>query len=353
MKVRWGTRKYSFMIIPDADGRVIRFKIPRLVIYFILGLAIIVTSSAAALYTMHSRAMESNMRLKAELSGKSKQYIQTVTEKDQTIIELQSEVLDLKRQADEIKVKIDQLKKLESDIMGLSEGDGGRNNIGDLDSGTMAYGQKAKEKPVVIASFGGGNLNGLNGVGGGSSDEEDDADMEQIVSEAKSDFSLLDDEMQLLFDGLSAAKEKLLDEQELMRITPSLWPTVSWRVTSKFGYRKDPFTFRRSFHTGIDIAGNYNDPVFATADGKVQFAGWDRLRGNNIIINHSNGIRTWYMHLNKNLVKKGETVKKGDKIGRLGSTGRSTGPHLHYEVIKNGESIDPAPYMTQSRKDED
>ena len=86
--------------------------------------------------------------------------------------------------------------------------------------------------------------------------------------------------------------------------------------------------------------------------GKVVSTGKDIYHGNNIVIEHSKGLRTWYMHLNKILVNKGDSVEKGSSIGLVGSTGRSTGPHLHYEVLKNGESIDPKPYLKAIRKDE-
>lgn len=134
-------------------------------------------------------------------------------------------------------------------------------------------------------------------------------------------------------------------KQQLQRLTPSIWPTTSKVVTSPFGYRKDPFTFSPSFHAGMDISAPENDPVYASADGTVVSTGSDKARGNNIVIEHSRGLRTWYMHLNKVLVHDGDTVQKGDTIGLLGSTGRSTGPHLHYEVIDNGVSVDPRLFL--------
>ncbi|MNG13333.1 Murein DD-endopeptidase MepM [compost metagenome] len=105
-------------------------------------------------------------------------------------------------------------------------------------------------------------------------------------------------------------------------------------------------------HTGYDIDGEYNDPVYVTAAGKVIAAGFDGEFGNYIIVDHTRGIETKYMHLNKILVKRGESVTKGQQIGLVGSTGRSTGSHLHYEVLKNGIQIDPKPYLISNRKDE-
>jgi len=135
---------------------------------------------------------------------------------------------------------------------------------------------------------------------------------------------------------------------EEMQQIPSLWPTLSRTVTSAYGYRSDPFTEKLSFHRGIDIAGKMNDPVFSAADGTVVTVGYDKFHGHNIVIEHGKGVRTWYMHLSEVLVKLGEPVERGQHIGKLGTSGRSTGPHLHYEIISDGKSTDPRPYMPKS-----
>jgi len=116
-------------------------------------------------------------------------------------------------------------------------------------------------------------------------------------------------------------------------------------ITSNYGVRSDPFTHKPSFHNGVDIGGHFNDPVFAAADGVIESASSSTLDGNNIVIRHSAELETQYMHLNKILVHVGETVKKGDTIGLLGTTGRSTGPHVHYEVHVNGKRVNPNLYL--------
>lgn len=149
----------------------------------------------------------------------------------------------------------------------------------------------------------------------------------------------------VLKEDLEEARELAIEYQHLLRITPSIWPTKSTRITSSFGYRKDPFTRRLSHHSGIDFGGKTGDPVYATADGKVINSSFDRYLGHHVIIDHSNGIRTLYAHLSKRLVSVGDNVEKGEEIGKLGSTGRSTGPHLHYEVYKNGVPVNPKNYL--------
>jgi murein DD-endopeptidase MepM/ murein hydrolase activator NlpD len=116
-------------------------------------------------------------------------------------------------------------------------------------------------------------------------------------------------------------------------------------VTSNFGYRTSPFTGRREFHRGLDIATRSGTPILAPADGVVIFAGPKRLSGNMIIIDHGHGMTTNYGHIKQAHKKKGERVKRGDVIAEVGNTGRSTGPHLHYEVLLNGVSVNPEKYI--------
>ena len=128
---------------------------------------------------------------------------------------------------------------------------------------------------------------------------------------------------------------------------PSVWPLRGRKgiVTSKYGYRKDPFTRDLSFHDGYDISAPYGSPVVATARGKVVFAGWDKYLGNCVRVEHGNGLTTVYGHLQKCTVSEGDKVSRGDQIGKLGSTGRSTGAHVHYEVRKSGKALDPEKYL--------
>ncbi len=114
------------------------------------------------------------------------------------------------------------------------------------------------------------------------------------------------------------------------------------KITSKYGKRTHPITGKESFHTGIDIAGSTGNNIIASLSGKVVSSGWyNSVYGNVIIINHGNNIQTFYAHLDKTLVKKGQDVKAGDVVGKMGSTGLSTGPHLHFEIRINGEHVDP------------
>jgi murein DD-endopeptidase MepM/ murein hydrolase activator NlpD len=124
-----------------------------------------------------------------------------------------------------------------------------------------------------------------------------------------------------------------------------LGPPVWGRVTSHYGYRTDPFTGRYEFHEGVDIKAPWGTPVRATAEGKVVFAGWKPGYGKTVIIRHAFGYTTLYGHLSKIRVRRGRWVKSGDVIGYVGSSGRSTGPHVHYEVWRYSRKLNPLKYM--------
>ncbi len=124
-----------------------------------------------------------------------------------------------------------------------------------------------------------------------------------------------------------------------------LGPPVWGRITSKYGYRIDPFTGRYEFHEGVDIKAPWGTRVRATADGKVIYAGWKGGYGKVVIVRHAYGFRTMYAHLSKIRVKPGQWVRSGDIVGYVGSTGRSTGPHVHYEVWRYSKRENPLKYM--------
>ncbi len=138
--------------------------------------------------------------------------------------------------------------------------------------------------------------------------------------------------------------KSLKSKRNLLASTPSLRPAKGW-VSSDFGYRVSPFTGRREFHKGIDIANHQDTPIIAPADGVITYAQEKWLIGNMITIDHGYGMLTRYGHLHKMLKKKGERVKRGETIALMGNTGRSTGPHVHYEVHLNGVPVNPMHYI--------
>jgi murein DD-endopeptidase MepM/ murein hydrolase activator NlpD len=149
--------------------------------------------------------------------------------------------------------------------------------------------------------------------------------------------------MAAAYDGLSEILETFEREQERLSSIPSINPVYSpdaW-ISSSYGYRRDPITGQRRFHDGVDIVAPRKTPVMAPADGVVSFSGWRAGMGRMIEIRHGYGYTTIFAHNDKLSAKKGDHVKRGDTISLLGSSGRSTGPHLHYEVILDGKTKNP------------
>ena len=130
--------------------------------------------------------------------------------------------------------------------------------------------------------------------------------------------------------------------------TPTVWP-VHGVVTSGFGVRTDPFTGGTAYHEGIDISTSRGEPVLATADGVVLLSGWAGEYGRAIEIVHNDRYTTLYGHLEQTLVEEGQQIRRGDRVGLVGSTGRSTAPHLHYEVHVDGRAVNPLEYILETR----
>jgi murein DD-endopeptidase MepM/ murein hydrolase activator NlpD len=159
-------------------------------------------------------------------------------------------------------------------------------------------------------------------------------------------FGVLRTLLQSLENRLRYVRRDVERTEALAGATPSLWPAYGW-LTGTFGGRPDPFTGEPAFHQGIDISTEKGEPIYATANGTVESAGPSGDYGNMIMLKHDFGLATRYGHLSRFNVKVGQSVKRGDVIGFVGSTGRSTGAHLHYEILANGKLIDPLQLLTQ------
>jgi len=140
----------------------------------------------------------------------------------------------------------------------------------------------------------------------------------------------------------------LTDLKDKLAHTPSIWPARGW-LSRGYGMKYDPFTGYKRMHNGIDIADHRGSPIVASADGKVVKVGNNGGMGKTIVIDHGFGFRTLYGHLSNYEVKRGQWVKRGEVIGLMGSTGYSTGPHLHYEVTRNGKSVNPRTYILNEK----
>ncbi len=196
------------------------------------------------------------------------------------------------------------------------------------------------------------NSNGrdeLFGVGGSQAEnlyqEELTQDHHRLIREIYGQMDQLGISLEDQEAGFEALLDALNKQKDLLNATPSIQP-VRGRTTSRFGDRLSPFDGRNvEFHEGLDIASRMNSPIRAAAYGTVKFAGWNGSYGKMMVIDHGYGTVTRYAHINEFKKKVGDKVKKGEIVALVGNTGRSTGPHLHYEVCLNGRPVNPNDYI--------
>lgn len=324
MKLKWKQENLTLVIIPEANRSVVRFRIANVYACLAAAGGFMLLAAALLVYALYLHANQHAGALKSQqLHSERQQLNATLAAKNQAIDQLQNEVIRLSRQTEQMKAEVARIQQLERDLLTLAP------------AATSSGGLAASK--ADISAFGTGGL--YNPVS--------QAEILELGERTAASLAALQADANRLRSSLTGAQRRL----RLSRAVPSLWPTASQLVTSDFGYRKDPFTAQPSFHSGIDIGAKADEPVFAAAYGKVVSTGSDRFRGNNIVLEHGGGLRTCYMHLNKIFVNPEDTVEEGAVIGLVGSTGRSTGPHLHYEVTKNGKSTNPRPYLKTIRKD--
>lgn len=190
----------------------------------------------------------------------------------------------------------------------------------------------------IVAGLSGVQDPGTGGVGGLTALPADNASHTEAVLEETSRRGLL------LSERLGHVEEKLSFQADQLALTPTLTP-VAGVLTAGFGVRSDPFTGRQEFHTGIDISTSAGGRVVSPASGTIVRVGWENGYGRVVEIAHGFGIRTLYAHLESTRVAEGQRVRRGDVVGLVGSTGRSTGPHLHYEVQVGGRPANPLDYV--------
>ena len=250
---------------------------------------------------------------------------------DKKVIERQ-----LSAQNEEVLLQRRQIEKFAKDINSLKE------RIVQLD--------KFEHKIRLLANIDQpGQTDGLFGVGG-STPEDLNPNMEmsqarnRLIKDMHQQVKKLADASDKQESSLTTLLGQLEEQKNVLAHTPAIRPAQGW-ITSGFDYRVSPFTGRREFHKGIDIANRKGTPIVATADGVVSFVGEKGSLGNVVIIDHGYGIVTRFAHLEKGLKMRGERVRRGDVVALMGNTGRSTGPHLHYEVRLNGVPVNPTKYI--------
>lgn len=314
-------KQFTFLVLPDASSPVLRFRVSAALL---VAIPVLICSLLAALlifFLIHEHSTGRIDQLNRQLSSASGSYESQLSSKDAAIEQLQTELIHLSEQAKDVETSMTDLYELESDMKSL---------VG---------------IPTAKA-----NTETGDGVGGEMAAVTDD-DIEQLISETRTRLVSIRPKINELKSRMLSTKLEVQKKSQILRQAPTFWPTKSQHVTSEFGVRIDPFTQHPGVHNGIDISGDVGDSVYAAADGIVKTTGMNAARGNFVVITHPSGMITEYMHLSKIVAHDGDKVKQGDTIGLLGSTGRSTGPHLHFEVLKNEMPVDPRPYLNMAIKE--
>ncbi|AYB42377.1 M23 family metallopeptidase [Paenibacillus lautus] len=322
MKTAHRKQRLTLLVLRDAQHSVKQVHLSKPLMIAVPAAAIL--SIAGLIVSLQIQSAQTISGLEQQLTLKSLEALKmevTVTDKDEAIERLNKAIIQLSGEAEQTKVQMERVQQLEQELQQFIE------KHGNLPGQTSSIAEEDKQHV------------------GGEFIAVHENEMLHLARETQDDF----ENMQQLISRMEQHIPRTLDQaqetQEKREGTPSLWPTTSKRLTSNFGYRSDPFTGRSAYHAGIDIAGKTGDPIYAAGAGEVTAAERSGARGLYIVIRHPNGLETWYMHLDSLDVSAGDHVEQGETIGKLGSSGRSTGPHLHFQVVKNNQTIDPLPYL--------
>lgn len=317
----------TIMAIPTTDGSVKSISIPLLLIYMgsSVVLAVItflvlsyfgMTATVARFYHQqiikdaHIQRLTKNNSELEKLNEANKKKLQEFAERT---AQLEKELRRLEATSKEI-MGIIKGKKVSTTGTSVA-------SRGSYERGTAPGGEREEATVIAVAE-------GEDSLAAGTEAKLDD--MAEVVADLEREFSSL--------------QRSAISYRDRLDHTPSGWP-VRGRVTSSFGRRRHPVTGRVQAHDGIDIAGSPGTPVRATADGVVRFSGTRAGYGRVVVVDHGYGFETVYGHNTRNVVSAGQRVKRGQVIAYLGSTGTSTGPHVHYEVRVSGRPVNPWLYM--------
>ncbi|MFO7714942.1 M23 family metallopeptidase [Desulfosarcina sp.] len=258
-------------------------------------------------------------------------------------IRLKGEVQAVHTLRSKLRTQAEQVAQQQSQIVAFS------NKINEISTELVNL-QNFEHKIRIIANLETSDSgSSLFGVGGSDPEDLDPAmmmekDYQDLVRDMHVEINEIDHAAHNQHDSFASIFSHLEGKRNLLAATPSVRPVKGW-ISSHFGYRESPFTGRREFHRGLDIATHAGTPIISPADGIVTFAGSKGLMGNMITIEHGFGMVTRYGHTQKIVKKRGEQVKRGETIALVGNTGRSTGPHVHYEVRLNGVAVNPTNYF--------
>jgi len=253
---------------------------------------------------------------------------------------LKNELLSLQFHLDSLQATVDRINRFNQKLRVLTDVD----KEFAKRKGPLGQGGEADESDEEGFEFGDFKVQ----IAGLNSDQDSEAYLERrdrfLVEKMYSWMNRILRQAQLETQSVEELYEVLKGRKLQLASTPSIIPVKGW-VTSHFGYRIDPFTGRRGLHKGLDVVARRGTPIIAPADGVVSFVGPYGTYGNAVMVFHGYGISTLYAHTDDDLVRIGQKVRRGDVLATVGSTGRSTAPHLHYELILHGVRVDPKKYI--------
>jgi murein DD-endopeptidase MepM/ murein hydrolase activator NlpD len=290
---------YTFIVIPAASSRLHKLKLPIRTLYLLASIGILLFFVAVGLGFSY-----------AKMAFKAADYDK-----------LQTENTDLKIQRKNLEVvtrklgdKLSNLESISAKIQTLIEND-----------------NASKRNKVNSPAIGGSTV---------------DYTTAELLRGAnlKEGIDLLKGRTAEMESHLSLLEQVAVQRATALQFTPNIWP-VKGAITSHYGNRADPFNGEAELHLGLDISALFNSQVRAPADGVVLYAERKAAYGNLLILDHGNGLTTRYGHLSRSLVRVGQKVKRGDIVGLVGMTGRTTAPHLHYEVRRNDRPVNPRTYL--------
>lgn len=316
---------WTVLIVPTCYGRVRNLRIPGVLLKMVGGAVFVALAVSVYLFAY-------NLQLRSE--AKYYKELKAANEKQH------QEIVELKKREETIREKIQAVEKLDRqvrDLLGLaSRGEAGSLNEG---TGSLGGGVSLDAVPDQADSLPEGPYR-EEAPGSGQTTSAGETEWLKTAQGIKASFDALDSLVEDQITTLEKLRKDVISRQRYVAALPTRWPVEGY-ITSRFGYRQSPFGGGKEFHDGLDIAAGTGTPITAAGGGRVVFVGLVAGYGRTVIIDHGYGYRTQYSHTSIVLVKKGQAVKRGEVIARVGSTGRSTGPHLHFTVLVNGKQVDP------------
>jgi murein DD-endopeptidase MepM/ murein hydrolase activator NlpD len=300
---------YSVVIVPQYEGRAHQFKVSRLAIYSVITVVILFFSGFAY-------ALAQNTQLKNTVAQYNGMGLDQVVRLQATQLDAANEAISTSNtEVTALKKYVDYLGTLDAKV---------RKTLGVSSSNvSLASILKTTATPTLSVS---------RGLG-------------EAATQLSTSTAVVQQEAQTREKNLIVLQDAASKYNSILAETPSIWPLYGL-ITSPFGWRSNPFSGEGSeVHNGVDIAAPYGTAIRATADGTVVQAGWNGTYGISVTLYHRNGIETLYGHMCRLAVSNGQTVKKGQVIGYEGLTGRTTGPHCHYQVMINGTPVNPMTYL--------